>query len=457
MVGFDMDYTLAIYNQAEIDKVSIEVTAKKLVESGYPQKLLAMGFRTDFPVRGLLIDKELGNILKMDSHRYVKKAYHGFTELPLQERRTLYHRARLRVNTPRYHWVDTLYALSEVSVFAAVVEELERDGTALNYEQLFTDIRRCIDLAHRDGSILDIVTADLPRFLHKDPLLAPTLHKLRSSGKQLFLLTNSGPDYTDRLMTYLLSEAISEYPSWRSYFDIIITAACKPDFFNGNSPFLEADVNGASREAESLARGKVYTGGNITVFERLAGCDPDGVLYVGDHIYGDVLRTKKESAWRTAMIIQELSDEMTALEQCDDDLRRLDALETLRDTLYDELRERQEQLRDVQTQLASLQSTSDHSLGLDTLRLTLRRRTEVIRHRFRWIDEEYAALEEQVDCAFHPFWGSLLNSGSELSSFGSQVEKFACLYTNRVSSFWHYSPMHYFRSPRDRMPHELKA
>ena len=454
MVGFDMDYTLAIYNQAEIDRVSIEATALKLVESGYPRKLLGMQYRTDYPVRGLLIDKELGNVLKMDRYRYVKKAYHGFVQLSLQERRSLYHRNRLRVGSSRYHWVDTLYALSEVSVFAAVVEELSQSGEAINYEQLFKDIRHCIDIAHRDGSILDIVRADFPRFVNKDPMLAPTLHKLRSSGKRLFLLTNSQPAYTDELMNYLLGGSIAEYASWRSYFDIIITAACKPGFFKENAPFLEVGQDGAVVPAQTLTRGKVYTGGNIVLFEKLTGYDPDSILYGGDHIYGDVLRTKKESAWRTAMIIQEMTEELVALEACEHDLTRMDTLETLRDTLYDELRERQEQLKDVERQLALLRLQNDSLSGLEAIRVKLRKRIELIRARFKLIDTEYSALEEQVDRAFHPFWGSLLNSGSELSSFGDQVEQYACLYTDRVSSFWHYSPMHYFRSPRDRMPHE---
>ena len=37
---------------------------------------------------------------------------------------------------------------------------------------------------------------------------------------------------------------------------------------------------------------------------------------------------------------------------------------------------------------------------------------------------------------------------------GEQVEAYACVYTSRVSNFRFYSPMQYFRGPRDRMPHE---
>ena len=39
-VGFDMDYTLAIYNQTEMDRLSIDATLKKLVSRGYPEAIL---------------------------------------------------------------------------------------------------------------------------------------------------------------------------------------------------------------------------------------------------------------------------------------------------------------------------------------------------------------------------------------------------------------------------------
>ncbi|MGB5349597.1 MAG: 5'-nucleotidase domain-containing protein, partial [Polyangiales bacterium] len=155
VVGFDMDYTLAIYRQEEIDRLSIEATVGKLIERGYPEELRAMKYRTDFPIRGLLIDRKLGNVLKMDRHRYVKTAYHGFTKLSREERRRAYHTRRLRPGTGRYHWVDTLYSLSEVAVYAAVIEHLEPRQSALDYGQLSADIRQCADLSHQDGSILD--------------------------------------------------------------------------------------------------------------------------------------------------------------------------------------------------------------------------------------------------------------------------------------------------------------
>jgi hypothetical protein len=60
-----------------------------------------------------------------------------------------------------------------------------------------------------------------------------------------------------------------------------------------------------------------------------------------------------------------------------------------------------------------------------------------------------------VDRSFHPYWGSLLKQDSELSSFGQQVDAYADVYMRRVSCLRHYSPMQFFRSPHDLMPHEL--
>ena len=48
----------------------------------------------------------------------------------------------------------------------------------------------------------------------------------------------------------------------------------------------------------------------------------------------------------------------------------------------------------------------------------------------------------------------MFREGYEVSKFGEQVEAYACVYTSRVSNFRFYSPMQYFRGPRDRMPHE---
>ncbi|MEM9729143.1 MAG: HAD-IG family 5'-nucleotidase [Myxococcota bacterium] len=451
VVGFDMDYTLAIYRQSAMDRLSIEVTVQKLVERGYPEALLEMGYRTDFPVRGLLIDRKLGNVLKMDRHRYVKTAYHGFQRLSREERRRAYHTRRLRPGTERYHWVDTLYALSEVAVYAAVIAHMESTGQTVDYAKLFADVRDCADLSHQDGSILDVVLADLPNFVERDEGLGTLFHKLRSAGKRLFVLTNSGPEYTDAMMSFLLDDALEEYPSWKNYFDYVFTASKKPSFFTAKEPFTDLATGETTRQP---SRGRVYTGGNIGDLRQTLGVPGDEVLYVGDHIYGDVLRAKKESAWRTAMIIQEMDDELRTLREHAHGFERVAGLEQTRTAVQDELRERQARLKRTERALQDAELDGERP-SYEAERVRHRRAIDRLRAQLRGLDTELSTLNDSLDQAFHPFWGSTFKSGAEVSSFGNQVEQYACLYTSRASNLVQYSPMHYFQSPRHRMPHEL--
>ncbi len=454
-VGFDMDYTLAIYDQPAMDDLSIRATIMKLIGRGYPDFIKTVPVSTQFPVRGLLIDKRFGHVLKMDRYKHVHKGYHGFLELTKEELRALYHSKKIRPATPRYHWIDTLYALSEVATYAALVDAMEKKGYAVDYSRLFTDIRECIDEAHRDGTILNEVMANLPHFVHRDPNLAPTLHKLRSAGKKLFVLTNSRWAYTDKMMTYLLGGAMGEYPTWKNFFDVVVVAATKPIFFTEKRPLLERDGETLRPAVPPLERGKVYEGGNLVDFERILGATGDEVLYVGDHIYGDILRSKKDSAWRTAMVIQELETEIAAYESCKEDFAQIEGLDDQREHLEDDLRYYQARIKEI-TRLIEHKPTNGVPVAEhEAERMRFKRAVERIRGKLRQIEAEVSALERRTDLRFHPYWGSLLKEGNEQSSFGKQVDDYACLYTSRVSNFIAYSPQQTWRSPRDVMAHEI--
>ncbi|MBK7583485.1 MAG: HAD-IG family 5'-nucleotidase [Myxococcales bacterium] len=448
-VGFDMDYTLAIYRQEEMDAISIDMTAERMVRRGYPAYLKHLSYDARFPIRGLLVDKKLGHVLKMDRHKGVLKGYHGLSLLARETLDDLYHHLRIRPHTPRYHWIDTLFALSEVTAYSAIVDVLERRGEHVDYATVFGDVRMSIDDAHRDGSVYARVTADFPRYIERDPELARTLHKFRSSGKKLFLLTNSPSSYTDSVMTYLLGSAMAEYPSWHHYFDVVIAAAQKPAWFQDGQPFLERDGETTRPVKAGLERGRVYEHGNLADFERLVGVRGSSVLYVGDHIFGDILRSKKETSWRTAMIIQELDAEIAALETCATELSRIRDLHEQREKIEDEL-------RFYQTQFKELGRATNHD-GAERIadRARVKRAIDRLRAELRRIDQEHALLHERVDRTFHPYWGSLLKEENEMSGFGLQVSQYADIYMRRVSNLLAYSPQQFYRSPHDLMPHEL--
>jgi HAD superfamily 5'-nucleotidase-like hydrolase len=256
VLGFDMDYTLALYNQPKMEALSARWTLRKLAGRGWPAAIAELPYDARMAIRGLVVDKKLGNILKMDRYGYVGRAMHGTRPLARDERRRLYREQKLRLSGGRYAWIDTLFALPESVLYSHIVEFLERDPTfhtlshdarAARYTQLWTDIRECIDEAHRDDSIKNEITAQLSDYIIADPELATTLHRFRSAGRRLFLLTNSGYAYTDRVMSYLLNGRLSSYPSWRHYFDVIVVDAKKPDFFLCDRPPVFLDEAGQPR------------------------------------------------------------------------------------------------------------------------------------------------------------------------------------------------------------------
>jgi HAD superfamily 5'-nucleotidase-like hydrolase len=453
MVGFDMDYTLALYNQPRIEELSMRATLHKLVTAkGYPPAIQALAYDPTLALRGLVVDHENGNIFKPDRYGFPGRARHGLSDIDRARVGELYQRERTRLGHRRYAWIDSLFALPEAVLYAVLVDYFDAHGGPgkPDYSKLWEHIRECIDLAHRDGSIKAIVSAELPAYVERDDALADTLHKFRSSGKRLFLLTNSAWDYTSELMSYLLDDVRGGYPSWRNYFDVVVVSAAKPEFFTEEHPFVELDPEGLPLTKTSdgpFQRGRIYSGGNLKTFQQRAKASGDRVLFVGDHIYGDMLRSRKSSNWRTAMILQELEHEITVYDRLKPELKHLDRLDAELIHLDGELNERQAALR-------SLQKLGAEASEAAAAKRTVKDSIEKLRRDLRATASQHRSVEGAIDDAFNPHWGPIFREGYEVSKFGEQVEAYACVYTSRVSNFRFYSPMQYFRGPRDRMPHE---
>ena len=313
---------------------------------------------------------------------------------------------------------------------------------------------RRVDEAHHQGQ---------PRRLHRQGSRARAdAAQVPLVGKEAVPSDQLGVGLHRRGDEHLLDGALPAYPNWRNYFDIVIVAGSKPAFFTDKSPFLELD---AARQRQGRAQGpfsrdRIYQGGNIHDFENGVGVRGDHVLYVGDHIYGDMLRAKKSSVWRTAMILQELerSSPPSRTTRSGSSASRARAPAGA------------PRLRDLVSADAA-QVAAEAGRERRPTRTTIRWRT---RHR-RWKRpstkpsaastscaprssgrrRSVARTTRVIDRAFNPYWGAIFREGAENSRFGQQVEDYACVYTSRVSNFLAYSPLRYFRSPRDHMPHEL--
>jgi HAD superfamily 5'-nucleotidase-like hydrolase len=461
MIGFDMDYTLALYHQDKLEQLSIELTLTKLIDKhGYPAEIRHLVYDPRWAIRGLMVDRHLGNVFKMDRHAHVGRCYHGFRELDHDQRKATYRNEKINLSSDRFEWIDTLFGLPEAVMYTTLVDWADRRTGTVDYDKLFGDIRAAIDEAHRDDTLKTVIKAELSAYIVKDPLLGETLHKFRSSGKKLFLLTNSLYDYTDVVMGYLLDGERKAYPSWRNYFDIVIVGGAKPAFFNELRPFVQIDpangaANGHNGEIKHLARDKVYQAGNVVAFEQMTGIKGEQVLYIGDHIYGDILRLRKQHMWRTAMVLQELEREITVSERLEAQIQDLDLLDRRHRNLESEIDYQSLRLKKIQRLLEDDLTSAALSARLEDERRAARASVDALRERAHLMDAEVDSLEARIDRAYNSHWGSCLREGNENSRFGEQVNDYADLYTSRVSNFGPYSPLRYFRAPRRPMPHEI--
>jgi hypothetical protein len=184
------------------------------------------------------------------------------------------------------------------------------------------------------------------------------------------------------------------------------------------------------------------------------------------------------------MIIQEMEAEVRAHESCRQEHMMSAQLEERREELEDQLRFYQQRFKDLSRKIdeaahggprspaqgalpsangpivTAAPASGSNGAGtngtpLEAERSRVKRAVERIRGQLRAVDAEASKIEREIDRRFHPYWGSLLKESSETSSFGDQVEEYACIYTSRVSNLIAYSPLQYFRSPRDLLPHEL--
>ncbi len=440
-IGFDLDYTLALYERESFEVLAFEEAKRKLLAEGYPPEVAGLRYDGSFVIRGLIVDKKRGNILKMDQHRYVARACHGTAPLPDEERKRIYQTRPIRLSGDDYVPVDTPFSLPEIDLYAQLVDLMDRARwRRRNYRTLYDEVRGAVDRAHADGSIKDRIALDPDRYLLPDPALPATLHRLKTHGYRLFLLTNSEASYTSLIMDRLLSRKIAARPSWTDFFDLIVVRAGKPGFFRNRSRSLPVKLPGNARRRD---RGRAVTGGGVRDLERLLGCGGDRILYFGDHTYGDILKSKRVRMWRTAMVIQELEREIETRERLASYLDKLRAgierrghLDVIRDGLDRTIR------GDAPPQM--------HGLGRrEAIRLR-----EGIDRQMRALEEAIRGLEEGIERAHNPHWGPLFRTDHEPSHFAAQVKEFACIYTSRVSNFLHYPAAKYFHVYPEVMPHE---
>jgi len=459
-IGFDMDYTLAQYRQPAFDQLAFDGAKVKLVEKlGYPKEVLDFEYDHTRWNRGLIIDTQRGNFIKIDRHKYVRVAQHGFHRMSSTTRKHLYSRTFNKVpsfSEKSFVKMDTLFQVVDAHLFALLVE-LKDQGEhefldAVTYGEMWRQIRECVDLCHRDGVIKDEVARDPKKYLVHDKGTIPMLKRYKEAGIKVFLVTNSYWEYTSVAMNYLyhghkVDDELKNKNEWIDLFDLVVVGSCKPAFMldprlslfrintldgslKNTDGLFEIDAVGGSEAF--LEQGRVYQGGNWKHLHALLEVDAgEEILYVGDHLYADVLRSKRTLGWRSAFIVPELEEEMRVFDENKNVLRKIIQLRKLRDELS--IYADKVQVKGGEDMQRILDEIGDDDFVVKT---------------------KLSELASQWHAAFHPEWGAMFQAGYQDSRFAFYVQNYACLYTSRATNLGLAFQSRSFRTTSEMLPHD---
>uniref|UniRef100_A0A3Q2Q219 5'-nucleotidase, cytosolic II, like 1 n=1 Tax=Fundulus heteroclitus TaxID=8078 RepID=A0A3Q2Q219_FUNHE len=340
--GFDMDYTLAMYKSPDYESMGFELIRDRMVSIGYPHELLRYSYDPSFPTRGIVFDTTLGNLLKVDSNGNVLVCSHGFRFLREEDIDYYYPNKFIqRDDTDRFYILNTLFNLSETYLYACLVDFFTRCSRYTNFEyvrislrkgfqhgdlfmsyrSMFQDVRDAMDFIHDTGTLKENTIKNLEKYVVRDPNIPVLLTRIKEVAK-IFLATNSDYNYTDAIMKYLLEanpKPGSPKRPWRSFFDLVVVDTKKPLFFADGTVLRQVDTNTGKLRIGTytgdLQLGTVYSGGSSDLISDLLDVRGKDIIYVGDHIFGDILKSKKRQGWKTFLVVPELTKELQVWEE----------------------------------------------------------------------------------------------------------------------------------------------
>ncbi len=437
-IGFDMDYTIVRYNTEAFERFTHQATLKKLVsEKKYPEDILKLEFDFQRVIQGLVIDKKKGNLLKVSRFGKVKSSYHGLTPIDFKEQQKMYGNGVIDLSDIHIQSLDTNFSVSNGVLYSQLVEMKKKGAQFPDFETLADDIKEALDICHSDGTLKNHVRENISEYIIQDPDVVVLLERYKRYGKKLLVITNSDFNYTKLLLDYTINPFLKEHKDWSELFEITITLSSKPRFFTTKTAFLKIDpATGNMTNAEGKITKGIYQGGFAGKLQKDLGLEGDEILYLGDHIYGDVVSIKKTFNWRTALVLDPLKEEIEAIKSSAFIQSEIDKQMTIKESL--EL-----MLNDIDIRKNELHEDVSK---------------EELNALFNDIDKVNSKISELLDQHkkfFNPYWGEMMRAGLEESRFADQVEKYACIYMTKVADLISYSPRTYFRPFRRTLPHEL--
>lgn len=339
-----------------------------------------------------------------------------------------------------------LFCHPEISLVASTFQYFLDRNIHFTPEYIFQDIKESVDSIHRNHLLHRHIVQSIEDYLlptaedhGNGDYLNSSLHikefltRLNKSGKNLFLITNSPFWFVNFGMSSLCGN------DWANLFDLIICNARKPYFFTSKSkPFREFNPRTNSKAWEkvnSFKKGNIYYEGNLFDMLQHTGWPRNGVLYFGDHIYGDLAEPFLKHGWRTGAILTEIEQEVSIVNK--KEYQR----NILWQTTLEKLIEKSMFVENENFLTAQTSSTSSfHSLSMPELRNI-------------WLKER-DVLREDAKNLFNPYFGSVFRTTTNPSFFSRRLARFADIYTSNVTNLLNYPVDCHFIPRRSSLPHE---
>ncbi len=436
-IGLDMDHTLIRYNTKNFENLVYDMVVDKLIETkNYPVALKKFGFNFSDAIRGLVIDSKNGNILKLSRYGAIRQGYHGTTLIEYGKLKKIYRSIYVDLKDPNYMVIDTSFSIAFCVLFSQIIDCKDASPESLpGYSEIALDVLGAVDCVHADGSLKGRISQDLATYVLKDALIVSGLKRFIRHHKKIFILTNSDFFYTKLLLEYALNPFLEPGENWTDLFEYVITLANKPRFFYDNPRFLRINpADGTMSNYVGQITPGIYQGGGARQFTQDLDIRGDQILYIGDHIYGDILRLKKDCNWRTALVVEELGEEIASQ-------KRAAVLEKKIITAMDKKSSLEQDYIEAWTK--EIETTNDASEQSKETQL-----------RITALDHEISSLLKEQLRFFNPMWGRVFRAGAEESYFAYQVDRFACIYMEKLTDLLGHSPHTYFRANRRVLAHD---
>jgi HAD superfamily 5'-nucleotidase-like hydrolase len=438
-IGLDMDHTLIRYKTKHFETLVYKLIIDDLIQhKKYPGAIKKFKFNFDDAIRGLVVDSRNGNILKLSRYGAIRQSCHGTQKINFAEQKLFYRSIYVDLGDHNYMAIDTSFSIAFCALYAQLIDLKDKLPHELpSYNAIALDVLGSVDKVHADGSLKGYISQHLDDFVIKEPKVVEGLKRFRRHGKKIFILTNSEYYYTKHLLDYAINPFLQKGETWQDLFEFTITLANKPRFFYDKLRFLRIDPKtGCMTNMEGKITPGVYQGGHATKFTEDLELNGDEILYIGDHIYGDILRLKKDCNWRTALVVEELGHEIEAQRKAQPIEKEIIAAMAVKRGL-------EQDYVKIQTQ-----SIEERSNQYDAILNTLQ--TQI-----SGIDHKIAKLLTEQQTFYNPKWERVFRAGAEESYFAYQVDRFACIYMEKLADLLEHSPLTYFRANRRLLAHDV--